>query len=527
MLSATLPRRTALRLLLGGATITAVASCAPQIPSTGGTAPSNPPGGASPQPKVGGTLRLGRSIENSNIDGHAISPANYVTIWSVYDRLIEYDASLKPQPRLAESWDLSSDYTQLKFNLRKGVQFHNGRELTSEDVRWNIARVRDPKVGASQLATMSSWLSRVEAPDKYTVIVGSDAPRTNILDFFEYLNIVDRDTMEGPDAKNKAVGTGPFMWADFQPGSMLRLRKNKNYWVSGRPYVDEVVSTITGDPQSLVTQFEAGQVDIVDALPIRDAQRLKSDPRYTVLFDSSGGYFYQLVCNVGVAPGNNKQFRQALNYAVDRKRFVDLAYAGQAEPRDLPWPPNSPAYDAAQTSARSFDLDHAKTLIQSSGIANPSFEFLYAATDAAGALLGQVLQADLQKIGVAVVLKPAEGAAGLQAQTSRNYQVTASISTFAQVQPSTTLSLGRFSNPTSNAAGWMDAAYAQLVQSAAAEVDATKRRQVYHQLNELLLDESVIIALSNAPSATGARGNVRGLSYTLSGAVVLADLSLG
>jgi len=159
-------------------------------------------------------------------------------MFAVYDSLTLYDAKLQPQPMLAESWDISSDMKQVKLNLRKGVQFHNGRELTSEDVKLNMVRVRDPKVGSSQLMNMSNWFAAIETPDKHTVVLNSEAPRPALFDFFEYLNILDRETMEGPDATKKAIGTGPFKFVEWVPGDHILFTKNQNYWRTGRPYLD-------------------------------------------------------------------------------------------------------------------------------------------------------------------------------------------------------------------------------------------------------------------------------------------------
>ena len=72
------------------------------------------------------------------------TPGAVDTLWQVFDHLTIYDQKLQPQPMLAESWDLSPDYKQIKFNLRKGVTYHSGREFTSDDVKWNLLRVRRP-----------------------------------------------------------------------------------------------------------------------------------------------------------------------------------------------------------------------------------------------------------------------------------------------------------------------------------------------------------------------------------------------
>ena len=101
---------------------------------------------AAAQPKSGGTLRWGLLGNIVTLDGHNYAGTTH--IFHVFDRLIVLDDQLNWQPRLAESWDINKDFTQIKLSLRKGVQFHSGRELTSDDVVWNFNRVKDPSVGA-------------------------------------------------------------------------------------------------------------------------------------------------------------------------------------------------------------------------------------------------------------------------------------------------------------------------------------------------------------------------------------------
>src|SRR3982074_3764159 len=109
---------------------------------------------------------------------------------------------------LAESWEISSDPKRMKLSLRKGVTFHDGREFTSDDVKYNFLRVRDPKVGAGAFVNQSNWFSSFDTPDKNTIILNAEQPRPLVFDFFERLNMLDKNVMESPDAKTKANGTG-------------------------------------------------------------------------------------------------------------------------------------------------------------------------------------------------------------------------------------------------------------------------------------------------------------------------------
>src|SRR6266508_1722171 len=122
-------RREALRLLLSAAAVSSLAACGPAAPAP--QAPTQPPPKpattpAAAQPKTGGTLTAGMIGDLGSIEGHQVTQATVNVTFQAYDRLIEYDDKLTPQPMLAESWDISSDLKQIKLNLRKGVQFHSG-----------------------------------------------------------------------------------------------------------------------------------------------------------------------------------------------------------------------------------------------------------------------------------------------------------------------------------------------------------------------------------------------------------------
>ena len=183
-----LSRRRALGLVASGLGTVVVASCAPVAPST--TATSSPPSnagatpaaaGAPPKPKSGGTLRFGSDVDVNRLDPHFRLGDIYYT---VYDRLTQYDVNHNVQPMLAESWDISSDFMSIKFNLRKGVLFHNGAELDSNAVKFNSERARD--LPNTQLDEAKWWTS-IETPDKYTVIFKSDKPRPLAFDLLRRL----------------------------------------------------------------------------------------------------------------------------------------------------------------------------------------------------------------------------------------------------------------------------------------------------------------------------------------------------
>ena len=232
-------RRRALGLLGLSAGVALMAACQPSVPSAPATTPpaaaakpvSSTPA-ATDQPRAGGNLRQGNLGDLPTLDGNFLNGQS--TIYPVWDRLVELDPQLNPKAMLVESWDVDDKYTRIALHLRKGVQWHTGRELTADDVAWNIRRVSsDPKVaGGGFYNWMSQTLTGIETADKYTVVLLAERSWPAVFDTLSLLSIIDPVTFEsaGP---TKPTGTGPFTFAEYVQGDHFTLKKNPNYWQSG------------------------------------------------------------------------------------------------------------------------------------------------------------------------------------------------------------------------------------------------------------------------------------------------------
>jgi len=508
-------RRSALAVMLGTASAAVVSACgapAPAQPTQPATQSTAKP---QAQPRSGGTLRAAIQADLPNVDPHVNAPSAYDTLWLAFDRLIYFDSKLQPQPMLAERWDVSPDFKSVTFHLRKGVHFSTGRELTSDDIKYNLMRVRDPKVGAGGFVSFSNWWT-IDTPDKFTVTLSSDVSRPLLFDNLETFNIIDRVTAEGPNAKSEAVGTGPFVLKEWVQGDHITLAKNNNYWQSGRPYVDTIEYRILRDPQTMVAQFEAGALDMMLNPPLRDIARLKDDPKYQAATNPLTGRFYVAGWNVANSPLNNKLVRQALNFAMNRQRFVDTTLVGLSRPMSLPWPVDSPAYEATKANFFAFDLDKAKSLLSQAGVAPFTLEYLISPNFPELADFGQIYQADLATIGVTATIKQADSAAFFDAINNRTYAgMYAITSARAQLAPGITfLSTATF-NADQNNEGFSSDAYTKLARATVSETDPQRQKQVYSQMNDLLLAEAFASAIASAPPRMLLRSNVHGLDYTL------------
>jgi peptide/nickel transport system substrate-binding protein len=470
-------------------------------------------------------LRLGSTGDIAALEPFQRSPASFDTIWMAFDRLIQYDPQLKPQPMLAESWDLSSDAKQIKLNLRKGVEFHSGRELTSEDVKYTLLRARDPKLGsAAFLNSWSNWFTTIDTSDKYSIVLKSEMPRPTMFDFFEWMNIVDQQSLEAPDANTRLVGTGPFKFIEWAQGDHLTFAKNPSYWQSGHPYLDGFTASII-ETNSMLLRIEAGAQDIARLSPARDMARLKADPQYQILSHPYSGSFFEFGIQTH-PPTDNKKTRQALNYAIDRKRFSEAVMLGTTTPQSLPWDRTSPAFDATKSDAYAFDLDKAKSLLREAGVSELEID----ADIIAGAYpqlieFAQIYQADLAKIGVTLTVQPMDLATWLAVvRDQRAFKGTYAANDLpTNLSPSTFISSSRSIDSKGNHSNYQSERWTMLSDAVAGETDAGRQKQLYSDINDLLLDESWCVPISNDPIILTGRSYVRGVTPTFHGGYLFTD----
>jgi len=362
---------------------------------------------------------------------------------------------------------------------------------------------------------MSQWITDIQTPDKYTVVLVTEQPRPSLFDYLQFLNITDTETLQGPDAATKLVGTGPYTFVEWAQGDHVTLRKNSSYWKPGTPNLDELQFRIFGDPQAMVAQLEASAIDGAIAAPLRDLARLKDDPKYHYFPNRAAGTYTLIVANTTQPPLDKKEARQAINYALNRKRIADSVYLGlYGAPKALPWTPQNPAYDAAKANAYSFDLDKAKSLLQQAGASGAQFDMIMPAGSAEYASVAQIVQGDLATLGIHVNVRPLETAAFNQAGLSKQgFGLIQDGSLFAQLLPSAITVLSSFYQPSAPKTGLVSEQYTQLVNALGVELDPAKQKMLYDQLNDFLLDQSHIMPLVATTNSVLARANLNGVAW--------------
>ena len=519
-------RRAALRLFGSTAAIALLVACGrPAAPAAAPTAASASGGGSGVQakpggtpvaagaPKPGGTLRVGLTTDLTRLDIHYRDQTHTIC----YDALTSYDENWKPTPALAESWDVSPDAKQVKFNLRKGVQFHDGREFTSDDVKWSYTHAA---TSTDTNLLEAKWWTSIETPDKYTVVMTSDQPRPMMFDAFFSIWIVDKNSYDANNTATNANGTGPFKLANWKQGSEQTYSKNPSYWRTGQPYFDGINVAIVSDIQALTARLEAGALDALPGIAPSDFLRLSSDARYAGVQDTITASSAVVSINTKMPPWDNKQARQALFFTFDRDNYVKTILKGLGASTVLGWPTSSPAYDARKDASRAFNIETARQMLKDAGVTGSvQQEFGYPTGNAPYADLAQAYQSDMANLGIKLTLKPVDIGALRDAMNNGTYNAFA-LSTLCchYLDPGSAIMKSRFTTPTQNNSGpYVSQAYSAVCNQLLTEPDPTKRKALFDQYNDVLLDEAFIFPVGFNSTLLMTRANVKGVSVQPNG----------
>jgi peptide/nickel transport system substrate-binding protein len=489
-------RRALLRqaFALGSAALTLMPRAAAAQPGQ----PAAPSTSAPPEPNKGGTLRIGMpaDILVGNVP-YQLAPGNFPLYNLVYDTLLVYDQQLNPRPRLATSWTWSPDFLRLTLQLRSGVTFHTGRPFTSDDVRFSLEHLRDPALGSQWLHY--AQLMHVSTPTPDTVVLTYDAPARSTLDALALTYMADAQTLSQAVDGTRFVGTGPFRFQEWLPGDHLTVVANPTYWQPGKPYLDQVELHVLPNRQTARVTLEAGGVDWLSGVSGLDAQSLQTNTAYQVLRTGGGGTFYYLGLNVQAPALADKRVRQALGYALDRQRLVDIALAGFGRPASIPWPQQSLAYDATLDQTYTYDPGHARQLLNAAGWdADTVLPINIPNGIDVTNQLAQIIQANLADVGVQAVVQtlsqPEFVARSQKGQFEGAWILQMSymnLSPATFFEASLAVRVPNFSNFSSQQ-------YQDLINQTFAATDDLTLQQGLQSLNRILLDEAFVVMIAES-----------------------------
>ncbi len=365
--------------------------------------------------KRGGTLTVAIFADPLSFDPHFTGNLQgRAAVRAIHDTLIRVNEEGRLAPGLAESWEQPDDKTFV-LKLREGLKFHDGTPLDAAAVKYNIDRIRDPKTAAASgiRAGEITTLDTVEVVDARTVKLTLKSPFAAFLvPFTDVTGSIGSPTaMEkwGFDYSLHAAGAGPFKLVEYQKDGRTVLEKNPDYWDKGKPYLDRVVLRPIPTDSTRLSELRAGGVDMAEALPLQDIQRLRASKE--IIVSEKVGYRWEYFgFNLqNEYPGKSKKFRQAFQYAIDREALHQVAYFGTGSIGYDGILPGSPYFDPNYKPYKR-DMDMAKRLLDESGISRPVSIMAPLQPDPVKQRAGQVFQAIASELGVKVQIEQIDSA---------------------------------------------------------------------------------------------------------------------
>ncbi len=392
----------------------------------GGATPTPIAPGQGVQAKKGGhyTAHMGGSPRT--LDPHFDTfPYNTAITDNTNNALMRFTPDLtKIEPDLAAAMPEQPDPLTYIFKIQQGVKFHdvdpvNGREFTADDVKYSIERQMTDKAGQFQHAYyFLNHVTKIDAIDKYTVKFTTNAPFAPFMSYIAspWTLMICREVVEKDgDLTQRAIGTGPFIFKEWQKDVKFELVKNPNYFKKGLPNIDAYTILLATDPDTAATLFIDKKVDAI----VTGYAQLKrvQDARKDVNYQARPSQFWRemrmpptTATQPYPKPFDDIRVREAIVRAVDKKQVLDLVYNGDGQ---LTYGPILPMYSnwALKEELAGFDLAKAKSLMSAAGVSTYSGEMIWATGTPTADQISEVLKQQLKNINVDLQLKPMELAA--------------------------------------------------------------------------------------------------------------------
>ena len=453
---------------------------------------------AAATPAKGGTFRqaLTGAATSDSLDpalllaNHAINISNQLS-----NCLVEIDHHFKPVPELAESWEASADAKTWIFNLSKGVEFHNGKTMTSKDVIFSINHHRGEASKSAAKPYLKS-VQEIKADTDYRVTITlSEGSADFPFIMGDYHLRIFPDGTQGKEWE-KGVGTGGYILENWEPGVRALTRRNPNYWKKDRAHFDAVETLAISDVNARSNALKTQRVDAIDRVDLKTVHLLKRMPGINVTA-VTGTMHYSMPMLVDQKPYNDNNVRTALKLAADREKMVKTILKGYGKPgNDHPISPVN-RYHAANLTQRAYDPDKARFLMKKAGMQDHTFHLHAADAAFAGAVDAAVLYQESAKkagIKVKVVREPDDGYWS-NVWTKKEWCMC-----YWSGRPVEDM---MFSVAYAKGAPWNDTHWSHdtfnaLLKQARAELDDTKRSQLYMEMQEICRDNSgTIIPMFN------------------------------
>ena len=394
-------------------------------------------------------------------------------------------------PRVAESWEVSDDGLCYTFHLRKGVKFHDGSELTAADVGFSLDLCAASEYQGAMVDGMDHW----EIVDEYTINVYTEGLYSPFLRSVVDVPLACKAYYESVDENTFAqqpVGCGPYKFVSHNQGDSFVIEAFEDYY-GGAPEIKKVTFKVIADAASMSIGLQAGQIDFAE-IDASVLSTLEASSAVDIVHADQTA-FYFVTMNTEKEPFSNVKFRQAINYAIDREALGAAVLEGEGTVNSNLLTPDRQGYSDSQTKY-TYDPDKAKALLAECGYADgyDMGKFIVAESYK---LMAQVVQSDLEKVGLTCTIEILEFNAYLDKLLDGDFTVTCLNMALQGDTQQLSLALCKDSIGMANNARWSDPKVEELFKKAVATVDEDERTAVYEELFAYVQDQAVYCVLCN------------------------------
>ncbi|SFB10886.1 peptide/nickel transport system substrate-binding protein [Poseidonocella pacifica] len=441
--------------------------------------------------------------EPSSLDPHQQwNPDSYYVYRNIFDNMVTRDNDGQIVPQIATEWERLSD-TEVVFTIRDDVTFHDGTPLTAEDVVYTVKRITDPEFGSPQLGQFNKIVN-AEVTGDNQVTLTTDGAYPALMAQLVKLSIVPKhiaSTMTSAEFNEAPVGSGPYVFENWDRGVSVTVIKNEEYWGDMGPF-ETVVFRGVPDAATRVADLQAGAADLVVTLNTDLAQQVESGGKGKVLTVNTERVAY-FALNSALAPLDQPDLRKAIGYAIDREGIVEGLLGGYPQVVDQML---SPAHFGWAEGIEGFEYDPDKARELIAGLETaPEMEMGLATSPVFDQRVVQAIQQMLTDVGLNVAINTTDMATWLKDQQTSPEQ--APMLTFSRWSCACQDPDGIMYPLLHSSSNWSrvtDTEIDALLDEARSELDEEKRADLYAQINRKAVENADILPLYQAAIIYGA-----------------------
>ncbi len=473
---------------------------------------------------AGTTFTIGVDQEVVGLDPNLVTAfSSFRRIDFLYNKLVRYNDRLLIEGDLAESWEFPDPRTAV-FRLRRGVKFHSGAEMTSDDVKFTLERVLDPAT-RSPGRSFVDVITSIETPDRYTVRLKMQFPLASLLSGLASANlsIVEKAAVQRSGNLQRTVaGTGPFMLAEWVPDNFMRLVKNPNYFRQGLPKFDTLILRVIPDQASLLAGVRTRALDMAtinQGAVITQARRESG----IVVMQKAGLNLRIFAFNTTRPPYTDARVRYAFSFAIDRNVIVNTAEFGYAAvsgpvPASTPW-----ATPAGRFTSYTQNVARARQMLSEAGYPNGfATRIVTSPTYEGGIAVAQVIQEQLRAIGVNATLETIEWGTYINRWVARDFDTMIELRG-GDPDPDRFLYRTFHSTGAVNNFLFKDGGIDRLLERGRVNLETDARRPIYDELQRALIEAAPALFLYTPMETQVLQGYVRGFKIIGNGALYFLE----